>query len=787
MRSWFARPGEPQTDSATSAAEVAALTCTVGMDSAPTTRSPLAAATHRRVAMTGLVSPTCSSSSGADEDELWDTLRELPVSELVNLVKRAAITHTDVRGMVAEMVVERTEDDARCSDTESEPPEVSSESVAPPATPLLRAPPLSVSMHQLPQDILDVVFAKLPHSSLSRAACVCRAWRGAAAHRWSALHGALLARQAQEQRQQQQQQSAGAVAAPGAAAAGAVHQLQQQHPQQQQQQAPPAPGHPAGGAAFGGIAQALAAQVAAAAAAVGQAGAPGIAAPNAALGAAAQAQAQAAQAAQAVAALAAGWAANGVPGAAAAGAAAAAAAAVQRAVPVAPPPVASWQQFTALSYQQRLAFAVESRDEEQTRQLLEWGALPDATTDVGAGPVLWTAIRTSQRDLVAALVKAGARPLTPMDDGAYLFHCVNTGDVATASFLLEAGLPVDTMTRLCPHYFDNRWASAFVAAMESDPDLLEFLVRQGFEEGSLRTSYCYRLDATRQSATRCMTALQRACITGATELTRLLLKHGAMPGITAGGKDRTALHLAIRHLRPSNPALPEIVTLLLSAGADVHAPDASGNTPLGLLVKRGTVTTDAAEIRRVQRTIEAVLGSNACPNTNVFKGNGQAGVPALLAAVNHQHYGIARLLLQHGADVNVVDPRNGYTVLRKVVNRICEYPTLKPRARAFFEVLCKHPKLDCSLMAEDGLTPLQVALQRGLTEVVLELATLVNLPLDEVSTAAAAAAAAEAAARNPAAAAPARVATDSSQPGSDAGDSDGMGVDVEAGNSGSSS
>lgn len=73
-----------------------------------------------------------------------------------------------------------------------------------------------------------------------------------------------------------------------------------------------------------------------------------------------------------------------------------------------------------------------------------------------------------------------------------------------------------------------------------------------------------------------------------------------------------------------------------------------------------------AEIRRVQRSIEHVLLAGGGPNTLVFKGTDQPGIPATLAAVNHQHYGIARLLLHYGADVNAVDPRNGYTALRKV-------------------------------------------------------------------------------------------------------------------------
>lgn len=62
---------------------------------------------------------------------------------------------------------------------------------------------------------------------------------------------------------------------------------------------------------------------------------------------------------------------------------------------------------------------------------------------------------------------------------------------------------------------------------------------------------------------------------------------------TAGGKGRTALHLTIRHLKPSTDAFLHVIDALLEAGADVSMPDSAGNTALALLIKRGSVTTEA--------------------------------------------------------------------------------------------------------------------------------------------------------------------------------------------------
>lgn len=109
--------------------------------------------------------------------------------------------------------------------------------------------------------------------------------------------------------------------------------------------------------------------------------------------------------------------------------------------------------------------------------------------------------------------------------------------------------------------------------------------------------------------------------------------------------------------------------------------------------------------------MERVLKAGGDPNTHVVKTQGALAVPALLTAVNHQHYGMARVLVTNGADINCVDPRNGCTALHKVpigdcnrlanlyefdqvLTRINDDVQYKPRARAFFEFLSKQSGLD---------------------------------------------------------------------------------------------
>lgn len=51
------------------------------------------------------------------------------------------------------------------------------------------------------------------------------------------------------------------------------------------------------------------------------------------------------------------------------------------------------------------------------------------------------------------------------------------GNATALQMLIDAGGDVDAMTKLCPHNWEDRWRSAFVAAMEGDHELKQFLVR----------------------------------------------------------------------------------------------------------------------------------------------------------------------------------------------------------------------------------------------------------------------------------------------------------------------
>jgi ankyrin repeat protein len=91
---------------------------------------------------------------------------------------------------------------------------------------------------------------------------------------------------------------------------------------------------------------------------------------------------------------------------------------------------------------------------------------------------------------------------------------------------------------------------------------------------------------------------------------------------------------------------PEMVGLLLGAGASVDAPDASGNTPLMGVCFKGY---DGVAVQ--------LLEHGADPNTR-----NNAGATPLMMAVMFNQPGIARELLQRGAAPGATDVR-GQTAL----------------------------------------------------------------------------------------------------------------------------
>ena len=174
---------------------------------------------------------------------------------------------------------------------------------------------------------------------------------------------------------------------------------------------------------------------------------------------------------------------------------------------------------------------------------------------------------------------------------------------------------------------------------------------------------------------RTMAPLWPAVDDGYIDIAGLLLQHGANPNYAFDQDNWTLLHLA------SSDGSNEIIQLLLKYGADANPSDAAGLSPLQEASRRGHVGA-----------IQLLLEHGANLNHHEFKfgrtplilavqgghiealrlllqhhadvdGKDNDGRTALHWALSNEDYGVAQLLLEHGANVDLHEPTSGPNML----------------------------------------------------------------------------------------------------------------------------
>jgi hypothetical protein len=134
-----------------------------------------------------------------------------------------------------------------------------------------------------------------------------------------------------------------------------------------------------------------------------------------------------------------------------------------------------------------------------------------------------------------------------------------------------------------------------------------------------------------------VTPLMHACAMGSTTCLQLLLSAGGDPNVAVGQRRATALHvLCDQAPHEMDEVTPALMISLISAGAEVEAPDVHGMAPSHWACKRGNV-----------ECLRLLLDSGAEADA---ESRGAGGcTPAHLAAKNG-HAGCLSLLLARGAD-----------------------------------------------------------------------------------------------------------------------------------------
>ena len=293
---------------------------------------------------------------------------------------------------------------------------------------------------------------------------------------------------------------------------------------------------------------------------------------------------------------------------------------------------AGWSWSTPLHRTQSL-FAGGAANEVASL-LLAAGAEPNARTDDGRTP-LHSAASSGDAPMVGTLLQAGADANARTPDGTTPLHSASGGSrgtVATVSLLVEAGADVDARTELgaTPLHWAVSQGNHEVAAR-----LLELGADREARDDFGRVAdplSCEHFNNLAFFALATADAVAGCIAAGADVNARL----ATFRGVNARPRS-TPLHLAVRATRDA-----ALVSLLLEAGADVHARNDNGYTALHHAARYGTPEMVRALLRGGAAVDARALGFSIH--------YGWDWTPLHLAVVHNPDPEVSAALLEAGAD-----------------------------------------------------------------------------------------------------------------------------------------
>jgi ankyrin repeat protein len=296
-----------------------------------------------------------------------------------------------------------------------------------------------------------------------------------------------------------------------------------------------------------------------------------------------------------------------------------------------------------------------------------------------SGAIVAEAAMQKNPGAVRELLKQGADVNAAQGDGMTALHwAASHGNVELAEMLLLAGANVRALTRI------NSYTPLFFAAREGNAAVVAALLKGG-------------ADARAVSSTG-STAPMLAAASGHADSVRALLDAGAAIDAKENARGQTALMFAAAYNRI------DVVTLLAQRGADVKATskvvdlfeltreDPAPQGGSGTAGRSGSAPAPPARAPQVP-------GVDRAYNYNELIGF-MGGMTPLMFAAREGHIGVARALLEAGADVN--QPRDGDATT----------PLLMATLNGQFDLgkYFLEQGADPNLAGENGATPLYAVL-----------------------------------------------------------------------------
>jgi ankyrin repeat protein len=285
-----------------------------------------------------------------------------------------------------------------------------------------------------------------------------------------------------------------------------------------------------------------------------------------------------------------------------------------------------------------LHVAASEGDLEVARMLLEHKADANALGNEGSTPLHKASQGSRSRGegqemvqlsrLVRLFLDNGADPHAHDDNGSTPLHfAVSKGHLEVTRMLLERKADVNSLNGegLTP------LQRASEGPRKGYPDIMQLLLDHGAN---------VNVHDNRRN-----TPLHFAASEGHLEIARMLLEHKADVN-ALGIEGSTPLHKASQGSQSCGGGLEmvQLVRLFLDNGADPHVRDDNGSTPLHFAVSKGHL-----EVTRMLLELKA--------DVNSFNGEGLTPLQRALEGPREGYPDFMRLLLDHGANVNVHDNR----------------------------------------------------------------------------------------------------------------------------------
>jgi ankyrin repeat protein len=329
-----------------------------------------------------------------------------------------------------------------------------------------------------------------------------------------------------------------------------------------------------------------------------------------------------------------------------------------------------------------LQWAVYEDNVAEVQRLLKAGADVSLANNYGATP-MGLAAEVGNAEIIKLLLEAGANADSPNPDGqTALLAVARTGNVKAAELLVKYGATVDARERWGGQTA-LMWASA-----RRRPEMMQFLISKGADVNARSIDRDYQRHVTAEGRPKSLdsgglTPLLYAARENCMSCVKVLLDNHADINLP----DPDGVSPLLVAIMNSNW---DLAKQLILAGADVNQWDIFGEAPLFTAVgQRNQTSGGKGSIDPLNETtglaiVRMLLERGANPNmqlffkpANVRGATNVRGTTPLIRAANNADLEVVKLLLEHGADVNLNTADRQTAVMATITGRAPETQALE--------------------------------------------------------------------------------------------------------------